>query len=81
MSFLSELSRFGAKSSCPSIMAIMVGTITVWVTPWVSIRSKTAPGSNNGTNTDNPPLDGIPRMEAIDAAWNMGVWCKKTESS
>ena len=33
-------------------------------------------GSKSGTKTDVPPVAGMPRTAPIDAAWNMGVWCR-----
>jgi hypothetical protein len=60
-------------------MAIMVGTITVIVTPCVSMFSSTGFGSKIGTNVDEPPQAGIPRIPPIDAAWNIGVWCRYTK--
>jgi hypothetical protein len=34
-----------------------------------------------GTNVDVPPQAGTPRMPPIDAAWNIGVWCRYTKWS
>ena len=57
-------------------MAIIVGTIIVQSTAWVSIASITCAGSNSGTNTEVPPIAGMPRIPPIEAAWNIGVWCR-----
>ena len=61
-------------------MPIIVGTMTVWVTPCCSINVMAAPGSNSGMNTDDPPASGIPMIPPIDAAWNIGVWWRNTAS-
>src|SRR5438105_4710754 len=50
--------RSGLKSGCCSTMAIMVGTITVWLTLYSSMRSRTWAGSYSGMNTDWPPRAG-----------------------
>ena len=71
--------RAGTPRGCIS-MPIIVGTITVIVTWCCSIASITATGSNSGTITDVPPIAGTPRMPPIDAAWNIGVWCRYTSS-
>ena len=77
MSCFSVLSRSGRKSGWASSMPIMVGTITVQVTPWPSIRSIALPGSKSGMNTEPAPSAGMPRIAPIEAAWNIGVWCRK----
>ena len=61
-------------------MPIIVGTITVIVTSCCSIASITATGSNSGTQTEIPPSAGAPTTPLIDAAWNIGVWCRYTSS-
>ena len=81
MSTSSDASRSGLKSGCDSSIPIIVGTITVIVTWCCSMASRTDLGSNIGTNVDVPPLAGMPRMPPIDAAWNIGVWCRYTKSS
>ena len=58
----------------------MVGTITVVVTACCSHNSSTRPGSKSERNTDTPPCAGTPSIPPIDAAWNIGVWCKNTSS-
>ena len=68
--------RSGLKSGWASSMAIIVGTMTVWLIPYSSMRSRTSPGLNSGMNTEMPPYAGMPRMAATDAAWNIGVWCR-----
>ena len=57
-------------------MAIIVGTIMVQLTSYVSMRRMTQSGSNCGMNTDVAPEPGMPSTAAIDAAWNIGVWCR-----
>ena len=54
----------------------MVGTIIVWVTWWASTRFSTPSGSKRGMKVVVPPMPGVPRMPPIDAAWNIGVWCR-----
>ena len=59
-------------------MPTIVGTMTVIVTWCCSIASITPTGSNNGTITEVPPSAGTPMIPPIDAAWNIGVWCRYT---
>ena len=59
----------------------MVGTITVMVTWWRSMVSRTAAGWNIGTKVVCPPTAGTARMAPSEAAWNIGVWCRYTKSS
>ena len=60
---------------------IIVGTMTVFVTRCCSTNVNTCAGSNNARNTDPPPSAGTPSIPPIDAAWNIGVWCKNTSCS
>jgi hypothetical protein len=62
-------------------MPIMVGTITVMLQPYRSVAAITASGSKRGTVTSLPSIMGTPRMLNIEAAWNMGVWRRATEST
>ena len=57
-------------------MPIIVGTMTVWVTPCASMSPITPAGSNSGIVTAVAPLVGVPRIAPIEAAWNIGVWCR-----
>ena len=58
----------------------MVGTITVIVTWWRSMASRTAAGWKTGTKVVCPPTAGTARMPPSEAAWNIGVWCRYTKS-
>ena len=42
------------------------------------MASITGTGSNIGTNTEVPPVAGMPMMPPMDAAWNIGVWWRYT---
>ena len=59
----------------------MVGTITVIVTWWRSMTSSTAAGWKTGTKVVCPPTAGTARTPPSEAAWNIGVWCRYTNSS
>ena len=45
------------------------------------MASITGTGSNIGTNTEVPPVAGMPMMPPMDAAWNIGVWWRYTRCS
>src|ERR1051325_2670507 len=73
--------RSGLNSGWLSSIWIIVGTITVIVTPAFSVTSSTAAGSNIGTNVVTPPAAGTPSTPPSDAAWNIGVWWRYTNVS
>ena len=76
MSSSSDANRSGAYPSALSIIPIIVGTMSVWVTECCSMRPGTPAGSNSGIDTIVPPITCGIRSPAIDAAWNIGVWIR-----